>query len=235
MAVMLWLTNRTVRPLLATLSEGLLLELGVTDGQDLVDQQDLRLEVRRHREAQPHPHAAGVALDLRVDELAHAGEIDDLVELRVGFLLAHAEDRAAQVDVLAAGQLLVESRPHLQEAGHPSVQHGPPPGGLGYPGQDLQQRALAGAVAPDYPQHLAVLHLKRDVPQSPDRVFLAVGGTPEALQAAHRSRGRIHDGLAEGAPLHAAGDAVLLRNALNDYGGLAHLRPHPPRSRGYLR
>ena len=81
---MLWLTNRTVRPPrrhFVHLAQAFLLERRVADGQHLVDDQDLRLEVRRHGEGQPHVHAAGVALDRRVEELLDLGEGDDLVEL----------------------------------------------------------------------------------------------------------------------------------------------------------
>ena len=81
---MLWLTKRTVRPLLrhvAHLAQAFLLERGVADGQHLVDQQDLGLEMGGDGEAEPHVHAAGVALDRRVEELLDLGEGDDLVEL----------------------------------------------------------------------------------------------------------------------------------------------------------
>ena len=81
---MLWLTNSTVRPSprdVLHLAEALLLELGVADRQHLVDDQDLRLEMRRHGEGEPHVHAARVALDRRVEELLDLGEGDDLVEL----------------------------------------------------------------------------------------------------------------------------------------------------------
>ena len=45
----------------AHLAEALPLERGVADGQHLVDDQDLRFEMRRHRERQPHVHAASSA------------------------------------------------------------------------------------------------------------------------------------------------------------------------------
>ena len=67
---------------LAHLAEALLLEVGVADRQHLVDDQDLRLQVRGDREGQPNVHAAAVALDRRVEEALDLGERDDLVELR---------------------------------------------------------------------------------------------------------------------------------------------------------
>ena len=65
---------------LVHLAEALALERGVADGQHLVDDQDLGLEVRGDREGQPHVHAARVALDRRVEELLDLRERDDLVE-----------------------------------------------------------------------------------------------------------------------------------------------------------
>ena len=60
-------------------------------------------------EGQAHVHAAAVALDGGVDELLDAGEVDDLVELAVDLLGAHAQDGAVEVDVLAPGELGVEA------------------------------------------------------------------------------------------------------------------------------
>ena len=49
-------------------TEAAALELRVPDGEHLVDEQDLGLEVRGDGEREPHVHAARVALDRRVDE-----------------------------------------------------------------------------------------------------------------------------------------------------------------------
>jgi hypothetical protein len=48
----------------------LLLEGHVADGQDLVDEQDVGLDVDRHGEPEPHVHAGGVVLHGLVDEVA---------------------------------------------------------------------------------------------------------------------------------------------------------------------
>ena len=84
---MLWLTKKTVRPSprrhVPHLPEALLLECIVANGQHLVDDQDLRLEVSGDGEGQPHVHPRGVALDRRVEELLDLGEGDDLVELAI--------------------------------------------------------------------------------------------------------------------------------------------------------
>ena len=52
----------------------------VADGEDLVHEQYVGLDVDRHREPEAHVHARGVVLHRLVDELADAGEVDDVVE-----------------------------------------------------------------------------------------------------------------------------------------------------------
>ena len=99
------------------LAEALALEVGVADREHLVDEQDLRLEVRGDREREPHVHAARVALDGRVDEALDPRELDDLVELRLDLAPAHAENRAVEEDVLAARELGMKAGADLEQRG----------------------------------------------------------------------------------------------------------------------
>ena len=123
-AAMLWLTNRTVRPRpghILHLAEALLLEGGVADGEDLVHDQDLGLEVGRHGEGEAHEHAARVALHRRVEEPTDLAELDDLVELALDLGSRHPQDGAVELDVLASGELGVEPGADLEQARHPAL------------------------------------------------------------------------------------------------------------------
>src|SRR4029453_13206329 len=141
------------------------------------DEQDLGLEVRGDGEGQAQIHAARVALDRRVDEAVHLGEGDDLVEAPDDLGPAHAENGPAQIDVLAAGELTVEAGADLDDRAQPPAQPRLADARLGDARQDLQQGALAGAVAADDPHHLAAPHVERDVAQRPDRlVRIALAG-----------------------------------------------------------
>ena len=65
-----------------------LLKIGVADREDLVEQQDVGIEIRRDREPQPHVHARRVVLDRHVDEMfeprvLHDGVVDALDFVRV--------------------------------------------------------------------------------------------------------------------------------------------------------
>ena len=66
---------------LEDLAKALALELLVADRKYLVEQQDVRVDVRRDGEAEPHIHARGVRADGPVDRLLEPGERDDLIEL----------------------------------------------------------------------------------------------------------------------------------------------------------
>jgi len=52
----------------AHLAQAFLLERGVADREDLVNEENLRLQVRGHGKGEPQMHAARVTLDRRIDE-----------------------------------------------------------------------------------------------------------------------------------------------------------------------
>ena len=124
--------------------------------------------MRRHREGKPHIHAAGIALDRRVEELLHPREGDDLVELASDLGAAHAEDGAVEIDVLASGELGMKASADLEQAGDAARDRDAPFARLGDARQDLQERRLAGAIAPDDAEHLAALNLEAHVLQRPE-------------------------------------------------------------------
>ena len=69
-------TKKMVLPLRRNVrdrADALLLEIGVADGEDFVEQQDVGVEVRRNRESQPHVHAGRVVLDRHVHEVLEPG------------------------------------------------------------------------------------------------------------------------------------------------------------------
>jgi hypothetical protein len=210
----LWLTKGDV----LHLAETLLLELCVADREHLVDEQDLRLQVRRDRESEPDLHPARVALDRRVEELLDAGELDDRVELALDLGAAHAQDRAVQVDVLAAGQLRVEAGADLEQRADPPAQLGAALRRLGDPREQLQERALAGAVRADQAEHLALLHLERDVAERPDvavlGLLLAGGAADGRPREPERGVHRVRDHVPERAVRLELADLVALAEAV---------------------
>src|SRR6516165_6160547 len=90
---------------LAHLPQTLLLKLRIANGQDFIDDKDLRLQMRGHRKSEPNIHAARVALNWRIEKFLDFGKGNDLIELAANFIAAHAEYGAVKINVLAPGQL----------------------------------------------------------------------------------------------------------------------------------
>src|SRR6267378_5810260 len=103
----------------------LLLEPLVAHGEHLVDDEDVRLDVLRDGESQARIHARGIVLHRQVDEVAQLAEVDDALELRLHLLAREAEQRAVQVDVVAAGQLGIEARAELDHRADPPLAQRP--------------------------------------------------------------------------------------------------------------
>jgi hypothetical protein len=161
-------------------SQALGLELGVTHREDLVDDEDVRLDVGRDGEGETKVHAGGVALDRCVYEPLDSSEFDDVVEAVCHRPAAHAEDGAVEKEVLASGELRVKPGADLEEGGDASP--GPSDARRGFrdPSEDLEQRALARPVAPDDPEGMSFLDREADVTQRPD--LLRPPAPPEPAQ-----------------------------------------------------
>ena len=153
------------------------------------------------REAQPREHPRRVPLAPGVDELGQPAELDDRVELAAR---SHRgvipEDRAVEVDVLAAGEVGMKAGADLDQGradGRPTTRV--PGVGTQDATQLLEQRALAGAVVADDPERFAALRpgsRRRAAPRT--RAFRArpgpLGGRePATNQRRHQIPQRVED------------------------------------------
>ena len=154
---------------LALLAKG-----GVADREHFVEDQDVRLQERGDREGEAHIHAAGVALDRRVDEALDAGEIDDVVKLGADVGLAETEQGARHEHILAPGHIGVKAGADFEQGAHLATKKGSTRGRIGDAGENLQERALARPVATDQPDQLASLDLEVDILQRPEVILLIV-------------------------------------------------------------
>ena len=109
-----------------------------------------------------------IALDRRIEKLLDLGKGDDLVKLAHDLGAGHAEDRAVEKDVLAAGQFRMKAGADFEQARDPAAQDRASARRLGDPAQNLQQRRFAGAVASDDAEHLAALDLEAHILQRPE-------------------------------------------------------------------
>ena len=114
-------TTTIVRPSRLELMDAvqaLLLEALVADGEHLVDEKHVGLDVHRHGEAEADVHTRGVEADLVVDEVLELGEGDDVVEATLDLPTGEAEQRSVQEDVVPSRQLGLEARSELEHGRH---------------------------------------------------------------------------------------------------------------------
>jgi hypothetical protein len=162
-------------------------ELGVTGRQGLVDEQDVVGLGGGDRELQPGRHAGRVRRHRQVDEVADAGELDDVVVALLDLGRGHAHRQTAQYYVPVAGEVVHHGRVDAQQ-GRLTAGVDRAGGRRQQAGDRPQQGRLAGAVAADQADRLAFVGGEADVL---DRVHLADGRAVLALQdPAERARGR---------------------------------------------
>ena len=142
---MLWHTKITVRPYMGTspiLTKHFFWNAASPTAQDFVHKKDFGFEMRGDGEGEAHSHAAAVVLEGRVDEAL------DFVEFADDFRFAHAEDRAADETVFAAGQFRVKAGADFEQAGDASVEFGESDSGPRDARQQFEQRRLARPFLP---------------------------------------------------------------------------------------
>src|SRR5262249_51075204 len=144
---------------------------GIAYGQDFVEEQNFRFEVRRDRKCQAHIHAAAVSFDRRIDKSFKLREGDDLVEFAGDFAAAHAQDRTVGIDIFAAREFGMESCSDFEQAADPSADLHPPSRRFGDAGEYFEQSAFSSAVAPDDADDLARFYLKADLRECPEVRF----------------------------------------------------------------
>src|ERR1700733_14185339 len=126
--------------------------------------------MRRNRKRQSSLHAAGIALHRRIYESFDTGKFDDLVELAGNFHPAHAKNGAVEVHVFPPTELWMKTGTHLEQGTGSSIQTYFTGRRRRDLGDDLEQRALAGAVAANDADDLPLFDSEGDILQRPERL-----------------------------------------------------------------
>ena len=175
----------------------------------------------RDGEGEAHIHAAGIALDGRVEEFFGFGEGDDLVELAVDFRLVHAEDRAVEIDVFAAGEFGVKAGADFEKRGDAAFHAGEAFGGFGDAAENFEQGRFARAVSADDADDFAALDIKRDVAKGPE-IALGWGFPAQIGESLERRFDRGDEGIAEGEVFLGAQTELVALSDVGDGNGRAH-------------
>ena len=154
--------------------DALLLEGGVADGEHLVDEQDVGVELHEDGEREADLHPRRVVLQAQVDEVLELRELDRRVKASPRLRGAEPEHDGVDDDVLARGEVGVEADAELDEGAHAPAHADRAAVDAVDPGDALHQRALAAAVAPGDAEELPFADLEVDVLQRVQLFELAV-------------------------------------------------------------
>src|ERR1700716_1066229 len=138
------------------------LEGDITDGEDLIDEQDVRLDMDCHREPQSHVHTGRIELHRCVDELFQLGKSDDVVEAGFNLGLLQSEEHPIDEDVLSPRHFLMKSDANAQQGRDAAAHSYRACRRLAHSGQEAQERALSGAVPSDQADRLALVDREID-------------------------------------------------------------------------
>src|SRR5581483_5377378 len=158
-------------------------------------------------------------------------EFYDAVEAALDLLAAQSQDGAVQVDVIPAGQIRMKAGAELDQGRHPSLDSNMTAGRLGHPGEDLQQRGLAGAIVAYDADDLAGAHGEGHILKRPEvLVRVRLVGSPRGQTPAPAGH-KIAQAAVAGAKAIPLGYAI----ELDDRGGAApstvHYHVHVRRAR----
>ena len=163
------------------LPDGFLLELGIANGEDFVDNEDFRLEVGCDGKAEADGHTRAVTLYWGVNISLTTREINDLIELATSLLTSHTHDGTVHEDVFPASHLGMKSCTYLEEGGDAPTDAYLTRAWTGDSGEELKEGGLACTVLADDADDVALLNLEVDVLQSPDIVAMAFVGAVVGL------------------------------------------------------
>ncbi len=174
---------------LGKLVEALRGERLVANGEHFVDEKNVRIDVDRDRESEPHVHAGRVGLDRRVDEILEFGEVHDLVEALGDLALRQAQHDPVDEDVLTTGDLGMKPGAQFDERGNPAVDLDRAFVGPRDAGDALEQRRLPGSVLADDAVGAAFRHGERHAAQGRER-FVGLQVANQAALQQGRLQGR---------------------------------------------
>src|SRR3990172_13377853 len=144
--------------------------------------------MRSHGKCQAHVHAAREMLDRGIQEFFNPRKIHDLIEFAGDLNPAHPKNSSVEVNILADCQLGVKTGSHFQKGTNPAVKIHPAGGWAGYTRQDLEQGALAGAIASDDADRFTTFDFEGDIIQRPEGLLFP---KPLTFQPAQRHTGSV--------------------------------------------
>src|SRR5262245_52876674 len=134
----------------------------VAHRKHFVDEQDIGIDIDRHRKTEAHVHAGRVGLHRRVDTFVELREPDDLVEPIGDLAATESEHQSIDVDVLPTRYFRMKSGAQLDERRDASLNANAPRGRFADPRNQFEHGALAGSVPADDAKGLSLCDIEGD-------------------------------------------------------------------------
>ena len=147
-----------------------LLEHEVAHRQNFVAGQDVGPHLGGDGEAQAGDHAGRVVFHRHIDKIPQFCKVDDVLEVLVHIGTVMPQDGTVEVNVLAGGQLHIETGAQLDQRGDLTIDPHRTFGRVHHTGNKLEHRAFAAAVAADERDRFAGLDGEGHVLQSVELV-----------------------------------------------------------------
>ena len=126
-----------------------LLEGGVADGEDFIEEQDVTAGANGDREGQANLHAGRIIFELLVLKIFELGKFPNIVIHGVYFFIAKTEESAVHIDIFATGKFGIKPDAEFDERNEIPVNSHSAFFWIINTGENFEQSGFAGAVTPD--------------------------------------------------------------------------------------
>jgi len=87
----------------------------IAHGKHFINQKNLRGEMSRHGERQPHIHSTRIVLHGNIDEPLDLGKFNNLVKQQLDLRPLHPEECSTQINIVSACQFRMKTRAHFKQ------------------------------------------------------------------------------------------------------------------------
>ena len=138
------------------------LEVGISNCQNFINQQNIRIHVDGNRKGKPHIHTGRIRPHRIVNKFFQFGKGNDIMQPGINFLLGQAKNRCIGIDIFPSAHVRMEAGTQFNQAGR----------------QKLQRGTFSAAVVSDQTDCLPFFHLKADAVQNRS-LFIAAALTKQ--------------------------------------------------------
>gem|GEM_PF-3751746 len=148
--------------------EALFFEGDIAYGENFVQNQDVRLQMRRNSEPQSDGHSRTVVTNWHIDEFSNLSEIDDFLKFLINLGAGETQQCGPVENVLPAGKDWIETSAQLDKGTYPAANDQTPRIWLQDSAEHFEQRALSSTIWSDHAKALALFELKRNFAKCPE-------------------------------------------------------------------